>query len=330
MPLSTVKELSVNMSELVSVIVPVYNVELYVRKCIESLLNQTFTELEIIIVDDGSTDDSGKICDELSTADKRVKVFHKQNGGLSDARNYGLKKISGSWVTFIDSDDYVYCNYVENLYNLAIKNNADISICEPVHVFNGKQAKFKKGKIEKEYSSVEAIKTLWYQTAFLPSAWGKLYKSSIFKNIEFKKGIIFEDIDIMHKIFARANKIVYTNGKYYAYVHRENSITMQKFKERDLYILNICKEIREFALRDCPELVSASTAYSIVGNMRVYLNAPIEYKNYTEMAAKYIEDNGGIVLKDPQIRIKTRIGIIMFFLNKKLLKIVYSKVNRWK
>lgn len=318
------------MSELVSVVVPVYNVKLYIKKCIESLLNQTFTELEIIIVDDGSTDESGKICDGFTNIDKRVKVYHKQNGGLSDARNYGLRRISGDWVTFIDSDDFVCDNYIEELYNLAIKSKADISICEPVHVFHGEHPKFKKGKIKKEYDSVSAIKTLWYQTSFLPSAWGKLYKSNIFKNIEFKKGIIFEDIDIMHIIFAHAKKIVYTNGRYYAYVHRENSITTQHFTEKDLYILNICEEIREFALDYNPDLIRASKAYSIVGNMRVFLNAPVGYEDYIEKAEKYIKTNGRAVLHDPEIRAKTRIGLVMFFINKKLLRIIHSKVNRWK
>lgn len=322
------------MEPLISVIVPVYNVEKYLKKCVESIIRQTYKNIEIILVDDGSTDNSGKICDELKSKDERIKVFHKKNGGLSDARNYGIERMSGKWVTFIDSDDYIFSKYIEKLYSILESNKAEISICDPVHVFGENKPEFKEETNIIIYNSLGAIQTMWYQTSFLPSAWGKLYKSDIFKNLRFTKGIIFEDIDIMHEIFMKANKIVYSTAQYYAYVHRENSITTQKFSEKDLYILNVCEKIEKFALKEGnKDLINASIAYSVVGNMRVYLNVPRnnkEYISYIKNAEEYIKLNGKSVLKDKNVRKKTKVGLILFYISKKGMKIIHSKVNRWK
>ena len=321
------------MDELISVVIPVYNVEKYLHKCIESILKQTYSNLEIILVDDGSTDSSGKKCDELAQRDNRIKVFHKKNGGLSDARNYGLRKITGDWVTFIDSDDYVCDRYIELLYRALKEEAADISICNPVHVFKDEEAKFVDATKVESFDAIKAIQKMWYQKDFLPSAWGKLYSSKIFENIEFTKGVIYEDIDIMHEIFIKARKIVYTNAAYYAYLHRENSITTQKFSKKDLYILDICKKIRKFSNDVDARLINASKAYSIVGSMRVYLNTPRdveEYKVYITDAENYIKAKGIEVLRDKNVRKKTKIGVLLFYISKRGMKVIHSKVNRWK
>ncbi len=321
------------MNELISVVIPVYNVENYLRRCIKSVLRQSYDKIEIILVDDGSTDNSGKICDEFEKIDSRIKVYHKTNGGLSDARNYGLKYVEGSWITFIDSDDYIDKKYIEKLYSIAVNNNAEISICDPVHVFGESQAEFEDSKMVRIYDRIEAIKTMWYQTSFLPSAWAKLYHKSVFGNICFTEGVIFEDIDIMHEVLYKANRIAYTKGKYYAYIHRENSITTKKFAKRDLYILEVCNKIRKFAKKYNKDLINASKAYSVVGNMRVFINAPQTDEEYLEAidgAEKYIKRNGLSVLKDKEVRKKTKAGILLFFINKRMLRFVHSRINRWK
>ena len=123
------------MSDLISVIVPVYNVEQYLEKCVDSIKNQSYPHLEILLIDDGATDSSGQLCDTLAETDSRIKVFHKANGGLSDARNYGLQHASGAFILFLDSDDYIHPHMIESLYEQMIKEDADVSVCNIMNVY---------------------------------------------------------------------------------------------------------------------------------------------------------------------------------------------------
>ena len=321
------------MYPLISVIVPVYNVEKYLCKCLDSIISQSYKNLEIILVDDGAQDNSGKICDEYAQKDSRITVLHTENGGLSAARNKGLDIITGEYVAFVDSDDYIACNMIEKLFETLTANNADISICNPIHVFDDQKAKFDTADKESVvYSPVEAIKEMWYQTSFLPSAWAKLFKADIFKDIRYTEGIIFEDIDIMHEVFIKADKIAYLPQGLYAYIHRENSITTQKFSEKDFYILDICDKIMKFAEKQGQGLEKSALAYGVTGNMRVYLSAPKEekYRDIITQAESYITKNGKVVLKDSRLRKKARLGLRLYYFNKPLFRFVHSKINRWK
>ena len=232
------------MSEpLVSIIVPVYNVEEYLNKCISSIICQTYSKLEIVLVDDGSKDRSGELCDIWAEKDKRIKVIHKANGGLSSARNAGLEMINGKYVMFVDSDDVLSENIVQLLYNVIENTGSDVAICDVVHIFQGEEYVFEEDDATIILESKDAIKEMWYQKSFLPSAWGKLYNARIFKDIRFTENRLFEDIDIMHEIFWQANKVAYTKTKLYGYVHREKSITNQVFSKRDADILIIADKI---------------------------------------------------------------------------------------
>lgn len=320
------------MSYLVSVIVPVYNVEKYLDKCIKSITNQSYRNIEIIIVNDGSTDSSGILSDEWQKKDNRIRVIHKENGGLSDARNVGIDASNGDWITFVDSDDYISENAIDEMLSVAEEGNYDIVIADAIHVFGAEEAPFYGYSVKKHYNSEEAICKLWYQKSYLPSAWGKIYRKNIWKDIRFTKGILFEDVDIMHELFFRAHDICYIDAGLYAYVHRENSITTQDFSERDLDILKICDKIIDFTYGKSKNLKNAALAYSIVGNMRIFLETYGNQK-YTEInkkCNKYICCNGYKVLLNRNTRLKTICGIILFYLNKKLLVKFHSKVSRWK
>ena len=137
---------------LVSIIVPVYNVEKYLERCLDSLINQTLKDIEIILVDDGSTDDSGNICDKYAKKDKRIKVIHKENGGLSDARNIGLSIANGRYLQFVDSDDFIHKQMIEILYNTIINNNADISICDFDKVYENTKIKYNTKEISLNFT----------------------------------------------------------------------------------------------------------------------------------------------------------------------------------
>ena len=212
------------MSKLISIIVPVYNVEKYIEKCIDSIINQTYKNLEIILVDDGSKDNSGKICDEYSKKDSRIKVIHKVNGGLSDARNHGLQIATGDYIGFVDSDDYIAEDMFETLYNLSEEKNADISIVSFYEYYNGKLIGVRDSKEEIIMNKIEAIKELLIDNRIQSYAWNKLFKKELFENQRFPTGKNFEDIATTLLLFEKSEKVVlYEEPKYY-YLRRDDSI----------------------------------------------------------------------------------------------------------
>lgn len=321
------------MKDLISIIVPVYNVESYLERCVDSICNQTYKDLQILLIDDGSTDKSGRICDALERKDKRIEVYHKKNGGLSDARNFGLKHARGKYVTFIDSDDIVSTKMIKKLYELIRQHNSDISICDPIHIFSNDydQYKFEDSQYIQFLTNTAALNMMFYQKDFLVSAWGKMYKKDLFKDIEFPVGMLFEDSAIMYKLFSLCQSIVYSKAKYYGYVHRENSITTQTFSKRDLDILKICKSLNDFAQMH-PELRKSIRCYIVNANFRIYLNAPRveKYRSVIEKNEKVISKNAIATLRDSNVRKKLKIALILFLINKKVLRKVYPKINRWK
>lgn len=208
----------------VSIIVPIYKVEPYLRRCLDSLINQTYTNLEIILIDDGSPDCCPQICDKYAVKDNRIKVIHKKNGGLSDARNTGLDICKGEYISFVDSDDWVSKNYIERLLNLAIKEDAGIVIGENIRT-DGNSRSFKGNTSIKAYTSNEALHHLFSQNhiAFTVS-WGKLYKRTLFRTIRFPVGKFHEDEFTTYILFYNTNKIIYTSEVLYYYYQRGNSI----------------------------------------------------------------------------------------------------------
>lgn len=220
---------------LVSIIIPIYKVEAYLRRCLNSVINQTYTNLEIILVDDGSPDNCPQICDDYTHKDHRIVVIHKKNGGLSDARNAGLDVCKGKFISFVDSDDWLDEKYIEVLLNLADKNNADITIGEHEKICNDKPF-FIENKKEKSLalSTQDALIILFKRNhlSFILS-WGKLYRKSLFDEIRFPEGKFHEDEFTTYLIFQNAAKIVYTPQVLYYYFQRVGS-TMGTPHPRDL------------------------------------------------------------------------------------------------
>ncbi len=216
----------------ISVIVPIYKVEKYIKKCVGSILNQSYKNLEIILVDDGSPDNCPKICDELAEKDKRIVVVHKKNGGLSSARNAGIEVATGEYIAFIDSDDYIHNNMFEVMLKLIKDNNADICICNYEYVDeNGNlfPTSFSSPLKDEVIDQKQIFKKLtepneWYYI----TAWNKLYKKDILDNNVFPVGKIHEDAFSIHHILDKCNRIVCTSKKYYYYVQRDGSIMSQR------------------------------------------------------------------------------------------------------
>lgn len=210
----------------VSIIVPVYNVERYVEKCIRSILDQSYQNIEIIIVDDGSTDDSYNVCANLQKeSPDKIKLFKKENGGLSSARNFGLLHAQGEYISFVDSDDIISQVFIEKLVSLLEETSSSVSCCQVAKFNNDEKPIFTHTVEYSEYNTKKAIELL--VTNKIPShACNKLYVASLFQNMEFPINRNYEDIFIMYKIFKNAKKVaLYNNAKLYGYLQRKESIT---------------------------------------------------------------------------------------------------------
>lgn len=223
------------MDALISVIVPVYNVENYLSRCVDSLINQTYTSLEIILVDDGSPDNCPKICDSYALKDNRIKVIHKKNGGLSDARNAGMRIASGKYVSFIDSDDYVSVDFFEVLYNTLISENSDVVECCVVKFYDKEHVKAYTDDLKiTNFDTIDGLNALISEDPFHQHVWNKLYKSELIINIPFVIGKLNEDEFWTYQVFGRAKKVTKINKTMYYYFQRENSIMGNTYNLRRL------------------------------------------------------------------------------------------------
>lgn len=230
---------------LISVIIPIYNVRNYLRRCVDSVCNQEYRNLEIILVDDGSTDESGRLCDEYAEADTRIKVIHQKNAGLSAARNSGIDVAQGEYIVFVDSDDWVHESYVSHLYELLQENDSDIAICSYYYV-------------DRDYAvlpplATESVETISGDEAVYRCtdvrisekynvAWNKIYHRSLFKTIRYPVGKINEDEFTSYKLYKLANKVTITDKCLYYYYQRSDSIMNKPFSYKNLAKLEAYEE----------------------------------------------------------------------------------------
>ncbi len=217
-----------NQKPLISVIVPIFNVDDYLPKCIDSIGRQSYTNIEIILVDDGSEDASPRICDEAALADKRIHVFHKPNGGLSDARNFGLAKAHGDFAVYVDSDDFLGEKHIENLFNAMSSTNADIAVtgCTRISVTSQRPIETKNPTTRIIDSKEAILSSIVSGGKFESHAWGKIYPRKYFEYLHYPVGKKFEDQYVTYKIFANAKRIAYTNSNdYYYLTDRPGSIS---------------------------------------------------------------------------------------------------------
>lgn len=245
--------------ELISVIIPIFNVEKYLGACIDSILAQTYTNLEILLIDDGSTDNSGNICDMYANMDERIRVFHQQNQGIASVRNRGVDEAKGVYIFWIDSDDYVSTTIIQELYDLLVKTDADMSICSYVqgserdYVFKQNSEyrvesfDYKKG-LELIYES--------HKFSFIMAAsWAKIIKKSLYEGLRYPDGKIFEDIYMSHRLISKCKRITYTSKEMYYYYQWPESILGKKLYKAKLDYLGAFEErIHFFHELDLPKL----------------------------------------------------------------------------
>lgn len=231
--------------KLLSVIIPVYNVEKYLKRCVDSVLNQKYRNLQIILVDDGSTDSSGKICDEFLIKDDRINVIHKDNGGLSSARNIGLDNAKGELITFLDSDDYVDASMYNELIEILEKNSCDIAACAVQEVDEEYKIQTRK-TFDNSLSFLtreEVIEDLYKQEKVRFEVWNKVYTKEVLEDVRFIKGQIYEDVNFDRLVFQKIKKYAFLNKPLHFYLTKRPGNTNSRFSEKKL---NIFHELDKF------------------------------------------------------------------------------------
>lgn len=218
---------------MISVIVPVYNVENYIRRCVESVLSQSYSDWELLLIDDGSTDLSGNICGEYAAKDSRIICIHKENGGQSSARNVGLKEAKGNYIAFLDSDDWLSESFLQVCLNEMLDNDADIVTANYYMFFDNNNCKpvFNVNKKHEVCNNPQAMKRLLDNNGTSSSVCARLYKSEIIKDIRFQEGMLFEDAAISYRIFLNADKVVFLSEPLMFYFQREGSTMSRRDKK---------------------------------------------------------------------------------------------------
>lgn len=289
--------------KLISVILPIYNVSDYLDRCMDSVINQTYKNIEIIMVDDGSTDDSSVKCDEYKEKDDRIIVFHKENGGLSDARNYGISRASGDYITCIDSDDFVDSDYIQYLYSLIVKYNTKMSICQHRVLFDSGKVK-ENGKSGDEFlSNKRCLERMMYHDVIDTSAWAKLYDRSLFSSVEYPKGKLFEDIGTTYKLMLQCDNIAVGYESKYNYIIRKNSIVNCSFNPKKLDLLEMTDKMAEDVLKVYPDLEEAVLRRRVYARFST-LNQMLDVNEYELEKKKiiyFIKDNKKHLLKNRDV-----------------------------
>lgn len=318
--------------ELVSIVVPVYNVEQYLDQCISSLLKQEYENIEIILVDDGSTDSSGSICDNYSSKYSMITTIHQENKGLSGARNVGTMNAKGAFIAFIDSDDWVSKDYIGYQLKLAEEYGADIVATKDISVWSEAEVTIPdsiKESIE-VFNTEEALEQMCYGFKFGPSAC-KLFRTELIKRHLFPEKVLYEDLAIMYRIIGECKKLVFSNLPKYYYRRRSTSIINQQFDERHLVILNHTENLRSYIKSNFPSIMQSAyfeSGYVISQIMPMVIrsnNVEVYRKLQSEMR-KYYKN----IISDRKVPLKYKIRCCVISAGRKPTEIEIAIENKLK
>ncbi len=287
---------------LISIIVPVYNVENYIRRCVDSLINQTYNNLEIILIDDGSPDNSGAICDEYKQRDSRVKIIHKENGGVSSARNVGLENASGEYIGFIDADDYIDTQMYEVLYRSLSDNDADMAM--GIYAQENSKGEFIPhyvGEKSEVLDRAQTIAQMLKQVKYTCSLWDKLFSAKLIGDTRFDETISHnEDLLFVYQLMKNSKKAVYTPKPMYYYCNNEQSASRVSFSDKNTTMLKAQTLVLEDIKENVPEIYDvALTEYvkTTIFNLTAIAKSGYSNKEYTEKLRKIVKDNLMFFLK---------------------------------
>ena len=295
------------MEKLITVIVPIYEVEKYLHRCVDSILAQTYTKLEVILVDDGSPDRCGEICDAYAKKDERVTVIHKENGGQSEARNLGLDIAHGDYIGFVDSDDWLELDMYEKLYEALIENHADLSMCGFNYIYKNKVVEKRIFNTFTVIENDELIKKYFTEDTILSQPCNKLYKKELFEQIRYPVGKIFEDRYISLELFSNIERAVDIGEAKYNYLRRKGSIINRPFTPKFLTYIEIAENDKRFINEkypkyndlaiESPAKVAKILMISIAAQANFKKNKQV-YNDLIKYLAKEIENMRGSISKD--------------------------------
>lgn len=322
------KEMS---NHLISIILPIYNIEQYLPSCMESLFAQTYTHLEFIMVDDGSDSICAALCDKYAAMDSRVRVFHKSNGGLSDARNYGIERAKGDYITCIDPDDFVDTDYIDYLYNLIVKYDTRMAIAQHRVLYdNGTKRDY--GTLGCDVlDNKTCLERMLYHDVIDTSAWGKLYHKSLFDNVKYPVGRIFEDIGTTYKLFLQCNRIAVGYESKYNYVFHNNSIVNGNFKPNKFDLIYMTDMMADEVTSIYPDLRQAALrrqVYARLSTLNQMLRTDM-YNTEKKQILKYIKQNRHMILHDNKAPKRDKIAIVLLSISFRLYKVCWLKYQAW-
>ncbi|KRM84214.1 hypothetical protein FC35_GL000469 [Limosilactobacillus coleohominis DSM 14060] len=324
-----------NDNPLISVIIPVYNVRNYLNKCLESVLQQTYKNLEIILVDDGSTDGSENIVEEYSQKDSRIKVIHQVNGGLSRARNTGLDVMKGSYVTFVDSDDYITPDYVEYLFNLIKQTDfaVKLSLCSLMNHFSVTDKNINCGDdSERLLSGEKCIEMMCYHNLVDTCAYAKLAKKELYDQVRFPEGKLFEDIATTYQLFLQCDKVACGFKPKYFYNIRSNSIVTSQFSRRKLELNEMTDSMAREVNKRYPRLSKATLRRQVYARFST-LNQSLNTRDVREIQRRlveYIKRNKKAVLQDSNTPKRDRVAYLLLSFGLPVYKVgwnIYEKIK---
>lgn len=274
---------------MVSVVVPVYKTEKYLRKCVDSLLHQTFKDYEIILVDDGSPDESGRICDEYANNNGCVRVIHKKNGGLSDARNSGIREAAGEYITFADSDDWVEPDLLEVLVE-GIRLGAQVSCCGFYTIRDGHGKPWRDHMPDYQVmDAAAAVKDMMYGHSIDTSAWGKLFRRDCFDELRFPTGHLYEEVATTYRLMLTQEKVAITTRPLYHYVKHEESIVTARYTPSHKDMLYYSCEMLRFAEQERPALIPAAQRRIVYACFYLLKTMGADYTKYPEDVQEIME-----------------------------------------
>ena len=316
---------------LISIIVPVYNVHEYLGDCFNSLIAQTYPKLEFVVVDDGSTDGSGVVCDEFAKKDSRVKVIHQNNAGLSAARNRGIAESTGAYIAFLDSDDFLAPDYAQYLYSLCAKYQSKMSICA-IKEITEKKKEIDYGAIydEKIMSTEEALGRMLREEGFNVSAYAKLYRRDLFEGVTFPEGAVHEDLGTTYKLIQKCPRVAYGPEAKYNYRKRSGSISAAEFSDKKFDIIKLTDAMCEELSNSFPYLINTTNLRKAHGRfsvLRQMLNVkeltPAQKEQETEII-KWLKENKTFVTKNPVASGRDKIAMYSLLVGKWMFKLSWN------
>lgn len=315
-------------SDLISIIIPVYNTEQYIAACLDSVLTQSHRNMEVIVVNDGSTDYSLQIAEKYAENDDRVKVYTQNNKGQAEARNHGLEVATGDYITFVDSDDMLLPKSLEVMIKFMELKGVDIIEGKFIAGIEHKQINYVKNLSSEIFDSLQAIEFILYQRKGFPSPWGKIYRKELFDGLRFTNGIIYEDLDLFYKVYERADKIALINYPVYFYRINEESTT-HTWKPERLDVLKVTEDLENYISQKYPHLIEAARDRRLSANFNMFALCSIHGNKENalkcwEIIKKYRKKS----LLNPKVRIKNKAGILLSYFGKNIFRFTSSFIYK--